>query len=824
VGCLTEILNKIHEIINDDRNQIYQDKVEACHLLTILGYNLDSVADLVNRYYWTDVMITITEACKNRIAKVQEAARAAKNVWEAVKSKGEELASAKQELEHLENLDPEGPLTPDDLIKVKSGYGHVADAKTLGYLKRKSRKRSKKAKESLEERRAKSKKMNKAKENCNSRMMNEKIFDMEQERANLMKQAERLKKRDDSIENLMGKYITKSGKKTKPVNRSNLLSKIKERMFNIEKGKSIEIIESKKCKEQRMKKRQQESIENEGGEEETKNDGKERPSQHDGEGEMDEEEDDGDIYDKGNEDGGNNEEGKQKGKFVCFTCLDATLEGNNINFEGDDYEGNENIPKESKFDTTFERDSDKGEMQKQDKSKGDVHPNDIKNQDIDYDDELERANFEKQIQKEHQQKSKTYQERDEPEIEEDNEFANVDYEEKLLAQHNAKSKSHKNREEISYEKINEIDKVEESMERKEFEKQLIEEHKNKARLKRTNEKENLIEMQYQPVEAPKKSQIIPPIKQSNKSEELEEKARREKDLKNLKQKREETKKKSNPNSSKFEVEDEEIRGEHATNQNSPQKETSFNPSQPNASKSTIKKPQNFANQEEYEKDHTQDYQDDHQQRTGRFRKDSEEEEYQRRRDRRYRDDQFGKHMFPPYTVYAPPVYPAPVYQVPANMYSSAFSPNVGFQTPQFEMNEMARNTFHKNTQFDSPERDEAIEKKLVFDVGTSPEAIDEKLNERIKQQQEATNKLLQASASEIARKSESPERAQMTEIEHPSFAASPSDKIDPQNRSSFIMLDPVTRAWVDALAYLDNEDYQSAYEIILSTGIYKSNI
>ena len=37
VGCLTEITNKLKEIILDSRIPVYQDKVEACSLLTVLG-------------------------------------------------------------------------------------------------------------------------------------------------------------------------------------------------------------------------------------------------------------------------------------------------------------------------------------------------------------------------------------------------------------------------------------------------------------------------------------------------------------------------------------------------------------------------------------------------------------------------------------------------------------------------------------------------------------------------------------------------------------------------------------------------------------------
>ena len=200
---------------------------------------------------------------------------------------------------------------------------------------------------------------------------------------------------------------------------------------------------------------------------------------------------------------------------------------------------------------------------------------------------------------------------------------------------------------------------------------------------------------------------------------------------------------------------------------------------------------------------------DERQRTGRFReRDFEEEEYYRRgREPRY--DPYDRPLYPPYTVYAPPIFPAPVYQMPAPMYTTAY-PQADFRTPQFYPNDPLRSTSGtKGARQTSPELLEAVEKKLVFDVGTSPDTPE--LRKRIIEEAEAI-----AIAPQVDK--ESPERARRTGFDEHSFAASPSDKIDPQARSSFILLDPVTRAWVDALSCLENEDYQSAYEIILSTG------
>jgi hypothetical protein len=288
VGCLSEIVNKIKEILADDRIPIYQDKVEVLNLLTILGHSLDSVADLVNKYYWNDVILTIDEACKDRVAKVQQAARNAKDVWTLLKSKGDKLAEHKK----TEEIGPNTALTPDDLVKVQSGFGNVADAKTLGYLKkRKTKSISKKRPKTgstaqdhlLEQKRSKSKQLNSSQNKIESRMMREKIFNMEKERNNLLRQAEVFKKRDNSIENLMDKYKVKSDKKSNSNTRGPLLPKIKERMLNIEKGKSIDIKESKRGRERRLQKERKvsdEIAENEGGESEKASPQKSAKSEH----------------------------------------------------------------------------------------------------------------------------------------------------------------------------------------------------------------------------------------------------------------------------------------------------------------------------------------------------------------------------------------------------------------------------------------------------------------------------------------------------------------------------------------------------------------
>jgi hypothetical protein len=256
---LSEIVNKIKEILADDKIPIYQDKVEVLNLLIILGHSLDSVADLVNKYYWNDVILTIDEACQDRVAKVQQAARIAKDVWTLLRTKGDKLAEHKK----TEEIGPNTALTPDDLLKVQSGHGNVTDAKNLGYLKKRktkfiSNKRPNTGATAqdhlLEQKRSKSKLLNSSQNKIESKMMREKIFNMEKQRNSLLRQAEVFKKRDNSIDNLMDKYKVKSDKKSTSKTRGPLLPKIKERMMNIDKGKSIDIKESKLGKERRLQK------------------------------------------------------------------------------------------------------------------------------------------------------------------------------------------------------------------------------------------------------------------------------------------------------------------------------------------------------------------------------------------------------------------------------------------------------------------------------------------------------------------------------------------------------------------------------------------
>ena len=152
-------------------------------------------------------------------------------------------------------------------------------------------------------------------------------------------------------------------------------------------------------------------------------------------------------------------------------------------------------------------------------------------------------------------------------------------------------------------------------------------------------------------------------------------------------------------------------------------------------------------------------------------------------------------------MYVPPVYTQPIYQIPPNMYPPTYSPT-GIITPHFQSEEDKK-------YLRTPEQ-RSDQQKLVYDVGTSPEPIiEERESELITQDKIEETQIKNSSPKTIL--------GQKSNIQH-SFAASPSDKTEIENKSSMIILDPITRAWCDALTYLDNEDFQTAYEIILSTG------
>lgn len=797
----------------------------------MLGVNLDTVSDLVNKYYCTDILNTLNEATKNRVAAVQKAARTARQVWEDLAEKGIALADSKVETEHLED----GPVTPDDLIKVKAGFGAIADARSLGYLKRKSKSKNRKPSNQVyQNRRSKSKQLNQSKNKKNSKIMREKIFSMEQERKNLMKQADVLKKKDASIDSLMNKYIPKSSKKTKTPERGNLMNKIKERMFNVEKGKSVEIKESKRGKQLRLQREKGEEIQHEGGEgdenieegkEETKGGKsstkeispvKDQPQEESKENvqfEFDQE-----AQEKGDQvlnldnvpkDLGKelSEDKKGLGEFKSVIYIDESI--NRAEHE----EIANKIMRKSGLDSTFDRGDQEISPQKFETPAND---------DLDLD-PLEAEEFEEQLLKNQQEKQK---------IEHSDDGQDPD--------------------------------LVDSLDRQAYEKQLLANHENRQKLERTSEKPQNSPASTQPVEAPQTSshphppqvpqipiesipkhpqeapqppQIpidptpagfqnpppgpIPPQPQRNPSA----------DLQLLKQKIAQNAIKQGFTSGN---ENDYVEGE----------DLAWNRGTKSSQKWIEEKKKDAQVSEEYteqrsERDH-RDERDDrredyrHRDDRDRERERDRDRDFERRDDRRrdyrdyprydreHRDDErydrehrdeeryrregrytdYPRDGYAPYPVYAPPpVYTQPVYQLPPNMIVPNLSPRA-IQTPHFQSvdkSEQARS---------SAVKDEG--EKLVYDVGTSPEPIPEE--QPLQDQENPGNKenisIIQA---------ETPQKSPDQEMSH-SFAVSPSEKSQIPQNPNMITLDPITRAWCDALSYLESEDYQSAYEIILSTG------
>ncbi len=137
VGCLTEIFKKLEKIVDDGSTQTHLNKVEACTLLELLALRLQGVADLVIGFFSRDVMTCLNKACSDRVLKVQQAAQKARKAWEMLEDIHQEIEVSKE----TQDAKLDG-MTPDELIKVKTGFGDVEDSKTLGYLKDKNMRRS----------------------------------------------------------------------------------------------------------------------------------------------------------------------------------------------------------------------------------------------------------------------------------------------------------------------------------------------------------------------------------------------------------------------------------------------------------------------------------------------------------------------------------------------------------------------------------------------------------------------------------------------------------------------------------------------------------
>lgn len=134
----------------------------------------------------------------------------------------------------------------------------------------------------------------------------------------------------------------------------------------------------------------------------------------------------------------------------------------------------------------------------------------------------------------------------------DDDVVQADYEDQLQKEHKVKQKASAFRNEPSPKIINEDEGndnyEDDSMERYEYEQKLLEEHNRRDKVRRSNEAEAMPKMGLKGPKEEQKSKIHPPMLestqvQSKKSQELEERARREKELKLIKERQESAKKK-----------------------------------------------------------------------------------------------------------------------------------------------------------------------------------------------------------------------------------------------------------------------------------------
>lgn len=95
-------------------------KIEACNLLRLIAMKVKEVADLIFGYMHQQVIKSLEAAQGDLVLKVRQAAMLAKQQWQLVKCINKELESKKQ------NQELRG-LSPDELIKARTGYGDMDD-------------------------------------------------------------------------------------------------------------------------------------------------------------------------------------------------------------------------------------------------------------------------------------------------------------------------------------------------------------------------------------------------------------------------------------------------------------------------------------------------------------------------------------------------------------------------------------------------------------------------------------------------------------------------------------------------------------------------
>lgn len=948
VGCLTEILNKTSEIILDPKTPTYQDKIEGCSLLSVLGFNLDSVADLVRKYYAKDVLSTLDVAMRHRVAKVQSAARNAKAVWDEVITKGISLENSKIETEHLNSQN--NIVTPDDMVKVKSGHGNVNDAKTLGYLnKRKPRKaNASPQKNEYQEKRSRSKIQNSETNIERSRMLNERIIKMESQRQDLNKKADRLKvkKEHNNIDHIMQKYQKENSSKSrsKGRERENVLGKIKQRVGNMPKGASIEIHESRRGKEMRLRKEQEnqnshspqfhksrrerdESLDHEGGEgdQEAKIEEQDDQPNENNDLQIDEQpqEEDENMFDEEEIAGGDqafnaptmsenpithqnpkvktpekeikkdspkdrkpsNKKTPPRNDLDLEDTLERELPGT-AQSKNPHEESKEAIDMKMLFDAKIAKEKSKIEddeldqmeyekelLQKYEQQKVNIQhseyadsskapltdkkkisppkaPRNVPNEKIIEENEIEdQMAYEEELMRQQNVKPKMQhdpqpikgnvpqpkkQSTKKQEMDNDSIQDQMDYEDELLRQQNIKTKM--KRDEPPVKKItpqNDEDFMEEQMN---YEDQLLKQQRKKPKMQR-DEDQNYVGKFL--LHLTNLSYVV-----SN-NEEHKQKAKRDHDLQNLKKKQ--TNVKINQD-----IDDEVQSSEHSNKQEVTTKVkqdtktiNKKKPIPPQTEAMPDKIREYYDNDKEYHR--RSNYEDD--------RDNAHEREYRNRRtyqddfdydsrgghqNRQYEDNRSSNYRNPPPYVIYPPMYPTqPMNPIMTpHVYNTGYSPG-GIQTPQFQFGDMQmantdqnfyqpqhRNLFHP-IDHHSPINDK-INRVLVYDqeMQTSEfepdqfkQPVEEQPDTHMERQDLKSlvhNYQTHKKVAEPVRQSPS-KILDNSDVQH-SFAASPSDRVDPNSKSSIIILDPVTRAWMDALVFLESEDYQSAFETVLSMG------
>ena len=183
---------------------------------------------------------------------------------------------------------------------------------------------------------------------------------------------------------------------------------------------------------------------------------------------------------------------------------------------------------------------------------------------------------------------------------------------------------------------------------------------------------------------------------------------------------------------------------------------------------------------------------------------------------------------------------------PGTTYQGGFSPS-GIRTPQFHLQNpnpyvQTDPNFYPKYQNVGTDPDqpiiENVNKKLVYDQEQQTSVQKQNINEESKlvdqnddmldiEMKDVSEKYAMKDHIERVRmqnrvinqlKSQQINKTPAKDPAQNSFAASPSDLAHNKDNSSVFLLDPVTRGWLDALAYVENDDFQSAYETVLSMG------